>query len=195
MLTLTVRGCVDLALANNEKIFQPSDIEAARASVKPFSDASQLATSLTFVHTGFNERNRGVRPLGGSGSGAGFINTGTATSILLNILGSVAQNYLTDRCQTQPGDDLRIETFTADRCCKGTDPPPSTPRGSSPSQEGEAVAARSATPNRASTTSRWSRPSRGGDRERRTFERNLTDAQQMFDVGPSAASVLRAKTG
>lgn len=210
MLTLTVRGCVDLALANNEKIFQAeSDIEAARARIGQARSQMlpQLATSLTFVHTEFNERNPGgvLAKLGGGGSGAGFINTGDpATSILLNILGSVAQNYLTDRMtpQTQPGDDLRIEIFTADqvlyaggRIRAAID----AARFLAESQEWQ----------KAVTLAQVEYDAKQGfydvllvaslvevaAESVRTFERNLTDAQQMFDVGTiSNFEVLRAKT-
>ncbi|HOF38546.1 MAG TPA: TolC family protein [Candidatus Hydrogenedentes bacterium] len=208
-LSLSVRKCVDLALANNEKIFQAEkDIDAARARIGQARSQMlpQLGASLTFVHTEFNERNPGglFAKLGG-GSGGGFISTGDpATSILLNILGSVTQNYLATRLapQTQPGDNLRIETVTADQVLYAGG------RIQAAISAAELLA-ESQEWQKAVTLAQVEYDAKQGFYDVllvaslvevaadsvRTFERNLTDAQQMFEVGTiSNFEVLRAKT-
>ncbi len=213
VLRLTVQDCVNLALENNEKIFQAeSDVEAARARIGQARSQMlpQLSTSLTFVHTEFNERNPGgiLAQLGGgtsTGFGGGFGGgMDPATSVLLSIVGSVAQGYISEWLapQTQPGDDLRVETFTAEqvlyaggRIRAAID----AARYLTESQEWQ----------KAVTLAQVEYDAKKGfydvllvsalvevaAESVRTFERNLTDAQQMFDVGIiSNFEVLRAKT-
>ncbi len=209
VLRLTVRDCVNMALENNEKIFQAeSDVEAARARIGQARSQMlpQLSTSLSFVHTEFNERNPGgiLAKLGGMGGGGFYGGSDIATSVLLNIVGSIAQNYLTEWLtpQTMPGDDLRIETLSAKqvlyaggRIRAAID----AARYLTESQEWQ----------KAVTLAQVEYDAKQGfydvllvsalvevaAESVRTFERNLTDAQQMFEVGTiSNFEVLRAKT-
>ncbi|MGI6459502.1 MAG: TolC family protein [Candidatus Hydrogenedentales bacterium] len=208
-LSLSVRKCVDLALANNEKIFQAEqDIDAARARIGQARSQMfpQVGAGLTFVHTEFTERNPGglFGKLGG-GSGLGFISTGNpASSILLSILGSVTQNYLTQRLtpQTQPGADLRIETVAAEQVLYAGG-------RIRAAVDAAGLLAESQEWQKAVALAQVEYDAKQGFYDVllvaslvevaadsvRTFERNLTDAQQMFEVGTiSNFEVLRAKT-
>ena len=178
VLTLTVENCVDIALKNNEKIFQAEgDVDAARARIGQARSQMlpHLSASLSFIHTEYQDiRTEGVLGLFGDGLTSelqpedDFRNETVTGEQVLYAGGRIraaieAARFLTESKEWQKAVTLAQVEFDA--------------------KQGfyDVLLASSLVEVAAESV--------------RTFERNLTDAQQMYDVGMvSNFEVLRAKT-
>ncbi|MFO7976253.1 MAG: TolC family protein [Candidatus Hydrogenedentota bacterium] len=178
VMTLTVRDCVNIALENNEKIFQAeSDVDAARARIGQARSQMlpRVGATVSFIHTEYEDI---------KGGGVFDLFSGAFTS------------------EFQPEDDFRNETVTGEqvlyaggRIRAAID----AARFLTESKEWQ----------KAVTLAQVEFDAKQGfydvllatslvevaAESVRTFERNLTDAQEMYDVGMiSNFEVLRAKT-
>lgn len=178
VMTLTVQDCVDIALKNNEKIFQAeSDVDAARARIGQARSQMlpQVGATLSFIHTEYED-----------------IGTGGVLGVFGDTLTS----------EFQPADDFRNETVTGEQVLYAGG-----------RIRAAIEAARFLTESKewqkAVTLAQVEFDAKQGfynvlltsslvevaAESVRTFERNLTDAQEMYDVGMiSNFEVLRAKT-
>ncbi len=178
LVRLTVQDCVNMALENNEKIFQAeSDIEAARARIGQARSRMlpHLSANLSFTRTEYKDATPGG---------------------LLGVLGDVFSS------QFLPDDSFRSESVTAKQVLYAGGQIRAAidaARFLAESQEWQ----------KAVTLAQVEFDAKQGfydvllvsalvevaAESVRTFERNLADAQQMYDVGMiSNFEVLRAKT-
>jgi outer membrane protein TolC len=202
-MTLTARRCVELALTQNAQVaVAQDDLEAARARIgqaqaqmKP-----QIKASMTFTHTEFNTRDisSGSGGLGGGGLGGGLMGGGLLSGGLLGGLGG----GLTEGLGLQPEDDFRTDKVELNQVLYAGGQIRAAINASkylAESQEWQKAATLAQLEYQAKQAFYDALASEAlvsvAEASVKSFQRNLSDAQEMFDVGMvSEFEVLRSQT-